>query len=131
MKLNNSYEEFLDCIKFTEEDMQNEMRKYITIHVNKEILIKPSSIEGVGCFTTKHYPPNTIIGRGTLFDKFKTELGRYVNHSHDPNIGFKNNYFTSLKHIPPNTELTTNYIYNIYNLIQEGKYDKYMFELDN
>ena len=49
--------------------------------------LKNSPIHGLGLFATENIPPHTIIGQ-VLIDVYKTQLGRYTNHSLTPNIVF-------------------------------------------
>lgn len=108
-----TYEDFLNIIGYTEDRFIKEVvNSHEVKHENKEIELKKSSIHGVGCFTTKNYVKNSLIGK-VLNNNYKTELGRYVNHSSDPNVYLKDNKFFALKNIKKSTELLVNYFTNL------------------
>jgi len=47
-----------------------------------------SDIHGYGMFAKKDIEKNQYIGMASIDNKYKTYLGRYVNHSRRPNIKF-------------------------------------------
>lgn len=81
---------------------------------------KKSDIHGYGMFTSKVIKKNTIIGLGTINGIYKTHIGRYTNHSSNPNIEFKflNNedaIALALKNIEKNKEILVDYKNHILN----------------
>jgi len=114
-----TYENFLKFIGLTEEEFIKEINKLPVVFVNKDIILKDSHIEGKGCFTTKAYEPEEVIG-SCGNGKYKTELGRYVNHSMHPNIYLEKGHFIALTFIPPDTELLVNYFHNLATMYEEG-----------
>lgn len=78
--------------------------------INTEI--KNSNIHGFGVFAKCNIPADTIID--IALDKlFTTQVGRYVNHSKNPNSSFRrieeNVYLYSMLNIIENTEITIDY----------------------
>lgn len=117
--MGQTYEDYLNIIGYTEDRFIKEVvNSHEVKHQNKEIQLKKSPIHGVGCFTTKNYSKNSLIGK-VLNNNYKTELGRYVNHSSDPNVYLKDNKFFALKNIKENTELLVNYITNLKTLTKQ------------
>lgn len=49
---------------------------------------RQSDIHGYGMFATEDIPSQTLIGLGSVNYKYKTLLGRYTNHSINPNCLF-------------------------------------------
>ena len=117
--MEETYENFLKLLNLTEEQFLHEINKYPVFYCYEDtIIIKESTIEGMGCFTTKTYKAEEIIGNG-LYGDYKTELGRYINHSNKPNIYLKKGKFIALKEILPNEELLVNYFTNLKTLQEE------------
>jgi hypothetical protein len=110
--MEQTYKNFLNHIKLTEEEFIKEINKYSVVYTNRKIKLKKSNIEGKGCFTTKEYKPKEKIGM-VLYGNGKTELGRYTNHSSNPNIYLKKGWFIALVKIPANTELLVNYFQSL------------------
>ena len=93
------------------------------IQESKQIFItKNSKISGKGNFATTNITKNTNFGLAFTKigntgnpdkDYTRTELGKYTNHSDNPNLEIlkKDNkyYFVSNQSIKSNTELTVNY----------------------
>ena len=83
------------------------------------LTIKPSSVEGLGLFTTKPVKKSTNLGISHVFDKFwengyiRTPLGGFINHSNTPNCKiFKEGRFLSvltITDIEANEEITLKY----------------------
>ena len=91
--MNETYEDYLNIIGYTEERfVKDVVNSHKVKHENKEIKLKKSHIHGIGCFTTKFYSKDSLIGK-VLNNNYKTELGRYVNHSSEPNVYFKDDKF--------------------------------------
>ena len=110
--MEQTYENYIKILGFTEEEFIKEINRYSVVYTNRDIVLKESNIEGKGCFTTKEYKPEEKIGM-VLYGNSKTELGRYVNHSSEPNIYLKQGWFVALKDIPSDTELLVNYHHNL------------------
>ena len=75
---------------------------------------KQSNIHGEGVFSKKNILKGDIIGLGSVDNKCKTILGRYVNHSDDNNAKFyylpnKDLLMLAEKNIIKNTEILVNY----------------------
>jgi SET domain-containing protein len=118
--MKETYEEFLKLLNLTEEQFLNEINKHPVFYCYKDIItIKKSTIQGVGCFTTKSYKADEVIGN-CLYGSYKTELGRYVNHSNKPNIYLKKGKFIALKELLPAEELLVNYFTNLKTLKKEN-----------
>ena len=83
------------------------------------LILSKSKIEGMGLFTTRHIPKNTVLGvihiHDTRFENncIRTPLGGFINHSSDPNLeAFLEKdlkYIKSIKEIAPSEELTLKY----------------------
>jgi len=117
--MEQTYENFLILLGLTEEEFIKEINRYSVVYTNRDIVLKESNIEGKGCFTTKKYKPKEKIGM-VLYGNGKTELGRYVNHSSNPNVYLKKGWFIALKDIPPDTELLVNYFHNFETIKKEA-----------
>ena len=121
----NDFYTYLKEIKFTEEQLEDwmvYMDKYYYTHVSSNIYYKnKSSIQGVGLFACNAISKNFIIGYACIKDK-RTPLGRFVNHSNDPNIAFKKNKKNviafALKNIKKNEELLVDYRHNHFTLLK-------------
>lgn len=75
---------------------------------------RQSDIHGYGMFATEDIPAQTLIGLGSVNYKYKTLLGRYTNHSINPNCLFvylANNdvVMISLRDISSGEELLIDY----------------------
>ena len=117
--MKETYDNFLKLLNLTEEEFLFEINKYPIVYCyTNTIEVKESNIEGVGCFSKIIYISNQLIGEG-LHGEFKTELGRYINHSDEPNIYLKDGKFIALKKIIPGEELLVNYFTNIRTLYKE------------
>ena len=102
--------------------------------------LKDSEIEGTGFFADKDLKEGNIIGYSRL-NGMRTYLGRYVNHSNEPNIRFQltddDLIVIALKDIKENEEFTVNYnqarlenkisIFNFQSLIHDIKLDLYQY----
>ena len=80
----------LSDLNCSEEKMQEvtNMLEVVSLY-NPYVERKNSNIHGYGMFANKLIKKNTIIGLGTINGIFKTYIGRYTNHSSNPNIEFK------------------------------------------
>ena len=91
--MEENYTNFLKFINLSEEEFLHEINKYPVFYCYEEVVeVKESPIEGKGCFTLKSYIKEEVIGN-VLYGEYKTELGRYINHSINPNIYLSNNIF--------------------------------------
>lgn len=77
------------------------------------LVVKPSSIEGVGLFTERPIAAGEYIGLARI-SNMRTPLGRYVNHARRPNAEFRvltNNdiVVVALEDLPAGTEITIDY----------------------
>ena len=77
-KLNLTQEE-MDTLTNTGEVVEYETNKYYT---------GPSEVHGEGVFSVRDILQHEIIGLGTIDNIHKTLLGRYTNHSSQPNANF-------------------------------------------
>ncbi len=57
---------------------------------------KKSNIHGYGMFAKRKILKNDFIGMASIDNTYKTYLGRYTNHSANPNIGFLYNQSNDL-----------------------------------
>jgi len=118
--MEETYENFLKVLNLTEEQFLHEINKYPVFYCYEDVVtVKKSKIQGVGCFTTKSYEAEEVVGNG-LYGSYKTELGRYINHSNKPNIYLKKGKFITLKEILPDEELLVNYFTNLKTLKEEN-----------
>ena len=81
--------EMLDDLKLSEQDLEEisktgEVVKFKTLTVKR----KKSKIHGYGMFALIDLEEGDIIGLASINAIHKTYLGRYTNHSHNPNIEF-------------------------------------------
>ena len=74
--------------------------------------IRASEIHGLGVFPATYFEAESLIGN-MLVDGAWTDIGRYMNHSVQPNVSVRSAGDSvvaySIGEIPPNTELTVNY----------------------
>lgn len=117
-----NYSNFLKTINLTEAQFLKEINSYPVIYCYKnKVKIKSSKIEGVGGFALRSFNKDEEIGK-VIFNNYKTELGRYINHSSNPNIYLKHNKFYALKKINKKEELLVNYFDNLKQLLIEYEY---------
>ena len=89
MELNKgfTYSEFLKESGLTQHQVQ-EMTDFDNIMVDPSIegtKVKWSSIHEKGMFATKEFTRGDIVGKA-LYDYERSNLGRYTNHSDEPNM---------------------------------------------
>lgn len=118
---NTGYHKMLSDLSCSENKMQEvtNMLEVISLY-NPYVEKKKSDIHGYGMFASKVIKKNTIIGLGTINGIYKTHIGRYTNHSSNPNIEFKflNNedaIALALKNIEKNKEILVDYKNHILN----------------
>ena len=92
----------------------------------EEVIVKESTIEGLGLFATKDIKEGHEFGVSHVADSrfesgyIRTPLGGFVNHSENPNVelvpSIENQWRTlkAIKDISCGTEITTKY--SLYNL---------------
>tara|TARA_Y100000114_G_scaffold124706_1_gene120572 strand:+ start:1291 stop:1683 length:393 start_codon:yes stop_codon:yes gene_type:complete len=115
------YQKMLSDLNCSEDKMQSvtNMLEVISLY-NPHVEKKKSDIHGYGMFARKTIKKNTIIGLGTINGIYKTNIGRYTNHSSNPNIEFKflNNedaIAIASKDIKKNKEILVDYKNHILN----------------
>jgi len=116
--MEHTYNNFLKLIDLTEEQYLDHINTATILSWNKDVVVKSSPIEGVGCFTTKKYVKDEEVGIVKYKDN-RTTLGRFANHSSTPNVYLKEDKFLALKGINPNDELLVNYFANLKTLLME------------
>ena len=111
----NDYNLWLKEMNFSEDKVQCMMAELdpFLLNVKSNLYIKnKSKIHGIGLFAKKNINKKDFIGFA-LFKGKKTTLGRYTNHSKNPNIEFimleKNIVSYALSEIKNNEELLVNY----------------------
>ena len=73
----------------TKEQLEELTRKGPVIEIKSDFVKREmSSIHGYGMFAKKDIEKNQYIGMASIDNKYKTYLGRYVNHSRRANIKF-------------------------------------------
>lgn len=77
------------------------------------VAVKPSSIEGMGIFATRHIPAGEVFAPARIADRL-TPSGRFTNHVRYPNSEFvpsadSNLYHRALRDIERDEEITVNY----------------------
>lgn len=89
------------------------------IDVNLVVLgveLRTSDIEGLGVFATKGFAPGVLVGVAN-FEGKRTQFGRYVNHSANPNVFVtadgENLMFVARAQIEPGQEITTDYRFTL------------------
>jgi|2_EtaG_2_1085320.scaffolds.fasta_scaffold71618_2 SET domain-containing protein len=138
--MEHTYNNFLKLIDLTEEQYLDHINTSTILSWNKDVVVKSSPIEGVGCFTTKKYVKDEEVGIVKYKDN-RTTLGRFANHSPTPNVYLKEDKFLALKGINPNDELLVNYFANLKTLLMEEQtelkeeekteFDKFLERLEN
>ncbi len=86
--------------------------------INTDIVIKDSSIHGVGLFAKKDFNKNDYLFKGIHPTKEITHYASLINHSYKPNsylLENKNGWFViALKHIKNGDEITADYRHTPY-----------------
>ncbi len=112
------YNDMLVLTNQTEEEVQALVNfDNLLLDTLTDFELKPSPIHGTGFFTTRSYSRGELIGRGLVEGK-RTELGRWVNNTNDPNtyystIDIDNGNVCASRAIEAGEELTLNYIDNL------------------
>jgi SET domain-containing protein len=112
----NDFKLYLKELGITENDLIEWMRlmdkKHLMEVKSDKYYKKKSNIQGIGLFATNKLSKGEYIGFA-LFEKKRTTLARYTNHSGNPNIKFiksKNNIIgIANQTIKKDEELLVNY----------------------
>jgi SET domain-containing protein len=112
----NDFELYLKELNITEDDLIKWMEVMDKEHLieikSNKYYKKKSKIHGIGLFAINNLNKGDYIGLAN-FENKRTTLGRYTNHSGNPNIEFKkyeNNIIgIVIKPIKKNEELLVNY----------------------
>lgn len=98
--------------KQAREISENKQDQSFTDADSENYYLAPSKLEGIGVFAKRDFSEKEIIGFG-LDGTLRTQLGRYANHSHNPNMIFEmcNNSVQGIacKAIKKDEEITVNY----------------------
>lgn len=91
-KARSDYEEFLTALGITDDDVRAEMDRDTDIvgmsqRFSSRITIRKSQISGSGIFASVGFREGELIGPANI-QGHKTAIGRYTNHSHQPNGEF-------------------------------------------
>ena len=112
----NDFELYLKELDITESDLTEWMhlmdKKHLMEVKSDKYYKKKSPIHGIGLFAINNLNKGDYIGFAN-FENKRTTLGRYTNHSGNPNIEFiksKNNIIgVAIQAIKKNEELLVNY----------------------
>ena len=114
LKAQLDYEKAIEELGFTEQEVQ-EMTLNEDDRTDIELdrlVLKDSPIHGTGVFTICNRRDCETLGMARM-DKKRTQLGRYTNHSNDPNCEMVASgdhvYLKTIRAIPAGAELTINY----------------------
>jgi len=85
-----TYDEFVVMTGLTQEQLDKSVNidNVISPTILNDFELRDSDIQGTGFFTTRSYQSGEFVGVA-LVKEFRTELGRYVNHSATPNVSFQ------------------------------------------
>tara|TARA_Y100000768_G_scaffold356425_1_gene310780 strand:+ start:713 stop:1084 length:372 start_codon:yes stop_codon:yes gene_type:complete len=109
------YKDMLKDLGLTQDQLNFITNNGVVLEFTSDIYYKKqSNIHGEGVFSKKNILKGDIIGLGSVDNKCKTILGRYVNHSDDNNAKFyylpnKDLLMLAEKNIIKNTEILVNY----------------------
>ncbi len=115
----NGYKAMLKKLNMTQEEMDDLTNngQVIEYETNK-YYTGPSEINGEGVFASRDILQHEIIGLGTIDNIHKTILGRYTNHSSQPNANFymlRNSdlVLIALENIPSDEEIFCDYSHHL------------------
>jgi hypothetical protein len=115
--------------------MADQTRRETEIEIDREdidldeigLSVRTSPIEGVGIFATNKINKDGLIGPARM-NGMRTQLGRYMNHSHAPNAvmrqAYDDLYVVALSDIIPGEEITIDYRIPLAFRLQGGKTDE-------
>lgn len=112
-RIRNSFKSLLLSLNTTEEVIQEEMDSLDVINEQNSLYkIQPSSIHGLGCFSTTLLETGTCIAMAAINGN-RLPTARYINHSDIPNarfIDYKDGIaLIAIKDIPIGYEILVNY----------------------
>ena len=85
----SDYKEYIKEIGLTENQVQTIVNQNNVIELeNTNYYKKQSEIHGIGVFASRDIKKGDIIGDVTISDKYRTTLGRWVNHCKNKNTKF-------------------------------------------
>ena len=116
MRITNDYNKYLKEVNITEKQIQflvnlDNVKETISSVYHKS----DSKIHGIGVFASRNIKKGEIIGDVSENSKYRTTLGRWVNHSKNNNISFYNKkddvnmFAVADKNIASNEEILVNY----------------------
>lgn len=114
LKARLDYEHLLDELGMTEAQVQAQVtNQEDRMDVDLDGLeVVPSDLHGLGVFTNRPRSAGEVLGPARVFG-FRTQLGRYTNHSHAPNAEMVESpegiNLRALASIESGTEITVNY----------------------
>ena len=120
--MSNDYEVFLKEWNLTEEAVQEEMKKIPVLlgYLRDNVFLDSSDIAGIGLFAYRDFAEGEYLGKGAVYAGgilMKTEIGRFINHSFEPNCiaALNENSFSTyaLKEIKKGEELLMDYSHNL------------------
>ena len=122
MKILIDYDKFLKEIGVTREQIEFLVNIDNVKETTSDTYHKSNSrIHGTGVFASKNIKKGEFIGDVSKNGKYRTTLGRWVNHAKDNNImfSFKNDNInmiaTATKDIKAGEEIVVNYRHNVSN----------------
>ena len=122
--MGQTFADFLQHIDLTDEQLLQNIGSAVPLYRNKDITVKKSPIQGVGCFSQRAYSRGEEVGSVSCKGS-RTTLGRLVNHSEVPNVYLQNNNFFALTDISPNQEFVVNYFTNLKTISIENQAENY------
>ena len=119
----NDYNKYLKEVNITEKQIQflvnlDNVKETISSVYHKS----DSKIHGIGVFASRNIKKGEIIGDVSENSKYRTTLGRWVNHSKNNNISFYNKkddvnmFAVADKNIASNEEILVNYRHHTNNV---------------
>ena len=122
LKKVNDYNNFLNELNITERQIQLLVNMDNVVETTSDLYHKSNSkIHGTGVFASKNIRKGEIIGDVSKDSKYRTTLGRWVNHSKDHNTKFRykkdnvNMFAVADKDINVNEEILVNYRHHVNN----------------
>ena len=118
----NDYDKYLKEVNITEKQIQflvnlDNVKETVSSIYHKS----DSKIHGIGVFASRNIKKGEVIGDASINGKYRTTLGRWVNHSKNNNVSFcykKNGidmFAIADKDIVNNAEILVNYRHHTVN----------------
>ena len=112
----DKYELMLNDLGLSSSEVDKLSRDKSTYTPMGQFVVGPSSIQGQGLFSDRDIPAHEFLGTASV-KGMRSELGRFVNHSNEPNLEFKVcgdtvNVYSKVS-IEEGTEFTVDYKNNI------------------